>query len=845
MGPLEQSDPREIGPYTAVARLRETASAVRYLARDARGNPAVLTVPRPELASLPAFRRRFQAEARTAERLAGGWVPAPLASRPEWTAYPYTPSVPLDRAVALAGPLPERAVRILGAGLAEILSRLHATGAVLHGLTPQTVELAADGPRLTAFGALGAAASAQAGPDGQLSVRLGYLTPEQVAGERPGTASDLFVLGLLLAHAATGTAPLGDEASIAHDEPELASVPKGLRPLVARCLSKDPAARPSAGTAAADLALEGAAALARDGWLPEPVLKELAREEAQARAALAAVAAVAGGGAAPGARGPQGVADAPATPLPPAPVAAAALPPAALPAARAEAAPSDAPLPVVASTDAGMGAGAGASTGTITPPGPDRATTQFGTGPAGPTGADDHRTTRLARIKSALSGGDRTTTQLVLPPEEPRRPAPPVTSVALPALPPGPSPAPAPATKSPALDRRSLLVGGGVALLVGGVLGFALAPDGDAPAPKAAPKAPAPKPVAGLAPAPSWVYRHPGPAAAALVGDRLLVLTDSSGTSGVDLGSGRRTWAQRDAASAYAALPAGDGSVFVVGEREFLWLSPAGGKVVRRAPNPGVTGVAGQAGPVVWCSAPGVLIAYDTARGKELWRAAVPRGTYELVAVRAADVVLRQDAGTLAPAQVAAAKGRGVFQAFDRSSGKVLWTRQFGTVSPTAPAAGDAEGRLYAAAGGDLYAFATTTAAQTWRQPSSTTAPFGRPLVAGPALYALHGGQTLYAVESAGGALRWKRTTEAPPAPTGAPAASLALAPGGATLFVADTTQVTAFGAADGKRLWKFQDAGVRDAGRAETAPEPYRVLATKATAVVGRGAAYYALPLG
>lgn len=94
------------------------------------------------------------------------------------------------------------------AGLAETLSRVHATGDVLQGLSPRTVLLAEDGPRLTAFGPLGAAAEAEAGEGGRLSVRLGYLTPEQLAGEAAGPSSDLFVLGLLLAYAATGSTPL-------------------------------------------------------------------------------------------------------------------------------------------------------------------------------------------------------------------------------------------------------------------------------------------------------------------------------------------------------------------------------------------------------------------------------------------------------------------------------------------------------------------------------------------------------------------------------------------------------------------------------------------------------------
>lgn len=299
MEALRQDDPRRFGRFTALARFHEGASAVRYVARDtASGEVALITAARPELAVVPAYRRRFQAEARTAERLAGGWVappldtgeePEPPADGPEplWTAAGYVPALPLAEAIGIDGPLDERALRILGAGIAEILSRVHAAGAVLQGLAPGTVLLAADGPRLTAFGPLGAAASAEARPGGQLSVRLGYLTPEQIEGKEVSAASDLFVLGLLLAYAATGTTPFtegpAEEAArrIAGDEPELDAVPEALRELITNCLAKDPAARPTAGTVAAELALEGAAGLARGGWLPERLAAAVADQEAR------------------------------------------------------------------------------------------------------------------------------------------------------------------------------------------------------------------------------------------------------------------------------------------------------------------------------------------------------------------------------------------------------------------------------------------------------------------------------------------------------------------------------------------------------------------------------------
>ncbi|MER6999233.1 PQQ-binding-like beta-propeller repeat protein [Streptomyces sp. NPDC000410] len=915
MGPLQQDDPREIGPYTTLARLRETASSVRYLARDADGAAVVVIVPRAELAALPAFRRRFQQEDRTAERLAGGWVEAPLASRADadggelWTAYPYLPSLTLSEAIALTGPLPERTVRILGAGLAETLSRVHATGSVLHGLTPDTVVLAADGPRLTAYGALGAAASAQAGPDGQLSVRLGYLTPEQLAGEKPGPASDLFVLGLLLAYAATGTTPLGDGAAIAHAEPELDSVPEELRALVARCLAKSPAERPSAGTVAADLALEGAAALARDGWLPAALITAVTAQETAVEGALTGTAPVVspmtppvrGGdpedtGTMPKDAG--GVTPAPADtatagPVPDAgpeteepstrtedavPAGAAARdagtapvgavpdtgPVALDPAARAgDAAPmapggggaapqgaqgvvpphAEARTAHAPTTPTAPGASAEAPAAPPALAGGDRPTAQLGALPAG--GVGDTRTTRIARLRGALrEGGDRATTQLTLP--GPRAPLPPVA--APPAAPPAASAPSAPAGGR--FERRTLLTGiaaGAAGLLVGG--GVVAAVSGDEATPPAKPK-PVPRPAAvpGVPPAAKWRYEHPAAASAVAVhGERLLVLTGAAGTSAVDLRTGRRAWEQKAAASTRQALVAGTGLVFVVGADGFLWLSAADGKVVHRAPGAqglSVAGVAGQSGQVVWFtgveSAPVAkkaartyVVAYDTVRRKELWRSLVPSAVapraaaYELIAVRPTEVVLRR--------QDMADRGLARFNGFDRATGKALWVRYIPAVAPATPAAGDAEGRVFAALGGVLEAHGAS--GRIWRQPGGTTLPLGRPLRHGTALYAAGPSQTVLALDAASGAFRWKRSTQAP-ATTLTP--ELTVTTSGRTLLAADGTQVTAFGTGDGRRLWKFQDAG-----GAEDTADPYRTLpAGRTTVVVQRGRAFYALPV-
>ncbi|WP_408993892.1 PQQ-binding-like beta-propeller repeat protein [Streptomyces sp. 1268] len=971
MEALRQDDPRRFGRFTALARFDEGASAVRYVARDlASGESALITAARPELAAVPVFSRRFQAEARTAERLAGGWVAPPLdpgdtaetpadEAEPLWTAAGYVPALPLAEAISIAGPLPERALRILGAGIAEILSRVHAAGSVLQGLAPGTVLLAADGPRLTAFGPLGAAASAEARPGGQLSVRLGYLTPEQIEGKEVSAASDLFVLGLLLAYAATGTTPFtegpAEEATrrIAEDEPELDAVPEELRELIANCLAKDPDQRPTAGTVAAELALEGAAGLARGGWLPEPLAAAVADQEARVLALEVPeegeATAEAGEADAPPApedarpaaprtlREPEGVSEAPepegvrtapepegvrtapepedARPVDAPPVAVSGAPAAvespATPGPE-DARPVDAPTLRKPADVAAPSGDTDPGSGDI---GEDRGTTRFlNTGPRPPQ--NDRPTTQLAlpheltapRAPDALPAAPPTqpAAPLALPaaPVAPQQPGhthggpAPYPAAALPAGPAGPGgpgggpmvslplpPAPAPAP-DPAASRRTLLtiaaaaVGG---LIVGGGTVAALGSGGTA---EATDDKPAPKPrrtLPGQAPEPRWIYAHPAsessPLTTALWQDKLLVVTSESQASAVDLRTGKRLWQRADGAKGQAALAAGADLVFVASPTEFLWLSPKNGKVVHRVryteafedlPDLTVGRLAGSSGPVIWFTGSHTVVekapkpkkgkkkgkdkevveayffAYDIVQRKELWRTSVPAGrdpgtpAYRVVAERSADVLVRQDAASLTAAEVKKAKGKGSVRSFDQKTGKLLWTKQYGAASLEAATTGDEDGTLYAAVGQDLQAFEADSTKPLWRVEGSEDSWFGTPLIAGPLIHTTERSRLVGAVERESGRLVWRRSTEVPG--TG-PTPSLTLSGSEKTLIAADAVQVTVFAAADGERLWKFQDIGSADP-KGETVRASYRALAFGETVVVQRDRSFYAFPV-
>ncbi|MFF2410300.1 protein kinase [Streptomyces sp. NPDC058092] len=288
MQPLEAGEPLTIGAYRLLGRLGAGGMGRVYLGRSAGGRTVAVKVVHPHFALDEQFRARFRREVDAARRIGAQWTAPVLDADPDapipWVATGYVAGPPLSAAVAEHGPLPDHAVRTLGAGLAEALAAVHAQGLVHRDVKPSNVLLALDGPRLIDFGiahAIGATASLTS--TGVSVGSPGYMAPEQIRGVDISGAADVFSLGAVLAYAATGTAPfLGDSSAVllykvVHEEPELGELDGELRDIVAGCLAKEPEDRPTPTELARRLAPGGAAALVAAGWLPGPLVREVSR----------------------------------------------------------------------------------------------------------------------------------------------------------------------------------------------------------------------------------------------------------------------------------------------------------------------------------------------------------------------------------------------------------------------------------------------------------------------------------------------------------------------------------------------------------------------------------------
>ncbi|MFF0362628.1 protein kinase domain-containing protein [Streptomyces fungicidicus] len=295
MDKLGPGDPQGIGAYRLLARLGAGGMGQVYLARSERGRTVAVKLVREELARREEFRARFRQEVRAARQVGGDWTAPVLDADTEaavpWVATGYVAGPSLQQVVGHDhGALPERSVRILGAGLAHALKDIHAAGIVHRDLKPSNVLVTIDGPRVIDFGIARALETVTDGGltrTGALVGSPGFMAPEQVRGDRITQACDVFCLGSVLAYAASGALPFGTAGSgvhalmfrIAQEEPDLAGVPEGLADLVRDCLHKDPAARPPLDevlrrTGADDTVADGRA---RDPWLPGALVAQLGR----------------------------------------------------------------------------------------------------------------------------------------------------------------------------------------------------------------------------------------------------------------------------------------------------------------------------------------------------------------------------------------------------------------------------------------------------------------------------------------------------------------------------------------------------------------------------------------
>ncbi len=263
MPPLSRTDagrgaeePEYAGEYRLQAVLGAGGMGVVHLASSPSGLRLAVKVVHARYAEDPDFRARFRQEVAAARRVSGAFTAPvvdadPDAERP-WMATLYVPGPTLADQVRQRGPLSPAELRRLTAGLAEALRDIHRAGVVHRDLKPSNVLLTDSGPKVIDFGISRPVDSDLHTETGKLIGSPPFMAPEQFQRPREvGPSADVFALGSVLVHAATGHGPFDSDSpyivayQVVHDEPDLSGVPAELAPLVARCLAKEAADRPT------------------------------------------------------------------------------------------------------------------------------------------------------------------------------------------------------------------------------------------------------------------------------------------------------------------------------------------------------------------------------------------------------------------------------------------------------------------------------------------------------------------------------------------------------------------------------------------------------------------------
>jgi serine/threonine protein kinase len=252
--PLQSDDPSELGAYHIVGRIGEGARSTVYLAKDPQSDHVAIKLlhagthdPEDFLAKIEELRQ--VSAFCTAQVLETGQT----GDRP-YVVSEYIDGMTLQAAVDADGPLRGPALHRLAIGTMTALVAIHQAGVVHREFSPGNVLLGPDGPRVIDFGIAQALDAGIESTTRSLGMPA-YLTPEQLEGGTVGRAADMFAWGATILFAASGRAPF-DAGSMSatinrvlRDEPDLSVLDDDLLNLVAGCLAKDPARRPTASDA--------------------------------------------------------------------------------------------------------------------------------------------------------------------------------------------------------------------------------------------------------------------------------------------------------------------------------------------------------------------------------------------------------------------------------------------------------------------------------------------------------------------------------------------------------------------------------------------------------------------
>ncbi|MEV0824585.1 WD40 repeat domain-containing serine/threonine protein kinase [Nonomuraea rubra] len=254
--PLRPGDPQRLGGFELLGRLGEGGQGVVYLAKDHADHHVAVKWLRPDLSGDQVSVERFLREVQVAQQVAPFCTAAVLGTGVEqdrpFIVSEFIEGPSLQRVVQEEGPRTGSVLHRLAIGTATALAAIHQAGIVHRDFKPANVIIGADGPRVIDFG-IARALNATSTISSMVVGTPSYMPPEQIMGHTVGPAADMFSWASAMVFAASGRAPFGSDTMpavinrVLNQQPDLNALGEGpLRDVVAACLAKDPAQRPTA-----------------------------------------------------------------------------------------------------------------------------------------------------------------------------------------------------------------------------------------------------------------------------------------------------------------------------------------------------------------------------------------------------------------------------------------------------------------------------------------------------------------------------------------------------------------------------------------------------------------------
>jgi serine/threonine protein kinase len=253
--------PQGLVGYTPVELIGRSTTALVFKARN-RCSGRLAAVKSPHVNSTLDAYERFRRTARLWATVCHPHVAFLIETGQAMSGRPYAisefvPGETLKHFLIRHGPLDSGGACVLMGQLLGALACLHAAGIVHRDLKPQNVMVASNGARvivkLIDFG-MAARATAAGDASPPAGGTPGYCAPEQLRGEPPAPAVDIYAWGLMFVECLNGSPAVPGlglaDVLRAQLDPEPVPVPARLRghplePLLREVLSKDPVERAS------------------------------------------------------------------------------------------------------------------------------------------------------------------------------------------------------------------------------------------------------------------------------------------------------------------------------------------------------------------------------------------------------------------------------------------------------------------------------------------------------------------------------------------------------------------------------------------------------------------------